>query len=152
MHLLSDKARCFSQSECALYGNLIINNNNKDCTLGFGESGQFDRCEEGAKMEPEITEIEVDRADEEKETNEAIKSIKIERQCSEAAYQDPTTSVAITKTWSMFVGSSTLHGLHGLEVQLDWSRRILPFKKSIFFVLVNQLSGLQLVSKFAVLM
>jgi len=81
--------------------------------------------EEGARMEPEISEIELDRAYEEKETHKTIKCNKVEPECCEAAYQDPATSVAITKTWIMFVGSSTLHGLQYVFTSRTLVRRII---------------------------
>lgn len=81
--------------------------------------------EEGAKMESEITQIELDRTDEEKETNKAIKSNKVEPESRETASRDPTTSVAITKTWRVFVGSSTLHGLQYVFTSRTLVRRIL---------------------------
>lgn len=81
--------------------------------------------EEGAVMaEPEMAEIELDRTDQ-KHTNKEIKSNKVEPECSEAAFQDPSTSAAITKTWSMFVGSSTLHGLQYVFTSRTLVRRIL---------------------------
>ena len=81
----------------------MMSNNNIDCTLGLGEMDSS-IGEEGAKMDPEITEIELDQTDEEKETNKVMKSIKVsEPECNEATYQDPTPN-----TWSMFVGSSTV--------------------------------------------
>ena len=82
--------------------------------------------EEGAKMESQITQIELDRTDEEKQTNKALKSNKIEPDFSKAAAQDPATSMAaITKTWRVFVGSSTLHGLQYVFTSQTLVRRIL---------------------------
>jgi len=81
--------------------------------------------EEGAKMQSEITQIELDRTDEDKKTKRAIKSNKIEPKSKEAASQGPTTSVAITKAWRAFVGSSTLHGLQYVFTSRTLARRIL---------------------------
>lgn len=82
-------------------------------------------AEEGAKMESGIAQIELDRTDEEKQTNKAIKSNKVKPDFSKAAAQDPSTSVAITKTWRVFVGSSTLHGLQYVFTSRTLVRRIL---------------------------
>ena len=81
--------------------------------------------EDGAKMDSEITQFELDRTDEERETNNTIKSSKVELDVSKAASQDPATSEAITKTWHMFVGSSTLHGLQYVFTSQTLVRRIL---------------------------
>ena len=76
-------------------------------------------------MESEITQIELDRTDEEKQTNKTIKSNKVKPDFSKAASQDPSASVAITKTWRVFVGSSTLHGLQYVFTSRTVVRRIL---------------------------
>lgn len=81
--------------------------------------------EEDAKMGTEIAQIELDRTDGEKQTNKTIKSNKVEPDFSKAASQDPSTSVAITKTWRLFVGSSTLHGLQYVFTSRTLIRRIL---------------------------
>ena len=76
-------------------------------------------------MDSEITQIELNRTDKEKETNKTIKSNKVDPDFSEEASQDPITSVAITKTWHTFVGSSTLHGLQYVFTSQTLVRRIL---------------------------
>jgi len=74
---------------------------------------------------PKITLIELDQTGEEKETNKAIKTSIIEPESRQAASQNPTTSVAVTKAWRVFVGSSTLHGLQYVFTSRTLVRRII---------------------------
>ncbi|KAL9964425.1 hypothetical protein ACROYT_G028067 [Oculina patagonica] len=79
---------------------------------------------EGVVMEPDNSEIELDQIDQ-KQNNEPCKSNKIVRECSEVASQIRSKSAAITERWSIFVGSSTLHGLNYVFNSQTVIRRIL---------------------------
>ena len=80
--------------------------------------------EEGVVIEPEISEIELDQNDQ-KQDNKACESNKISPECSEVQSQVSSKSAAITKRWSIFVGSSTLHGLNNVFTSRTLLRRIL---------------------------
>ncbi|KAL9964424.1 hypothetical protein ACROYT_G028066 [Oculina patagonica] len=75
-------------------------------------------------MEPENSEIELDRIGQ-KQNNEPCIPNKIIPECSEVASQIPSKSAAITKRWSIFVGSSTLHGLNYVFTSRTLVRRFL---------------------------
>ncbi|KAL9964423.1 hypothetical protein ACROYT_G028064 [Oculina patagonica] len=80
--------------------------------------------EEGVVMEPENFEIELDQIDQ-KQNNQPCKPNKIVPEYSEVASEIPSKSAAITKRWSIFVGASTLHGLHYVFTSRTLVRRIL---------------------------
>ena len=83
-------------------------------------------CEEDAKTESQITQVEMDLTDEERQDSKPIMSNKVdEPDFSKATSKDPTNSVAITKTWRVFVESSTLHGLQYVFTSRTLVRRIL---------------------------
>ncbi|XP_078379403.1 acid-sensing ion channel 2-like isoform X2 [Oculina patagonica] len=72
--------------------------------------------EEGVEMEPKMSEIGL---------NEACKSCTVDIERSEVASQVPDKSAATTERWSVFVGSSTLHGLNYMFSSRSLVRRIL---------------------------
>ena len=80
--------------------------------------------EDGVVIEPEISEIKSEQIDQ-KQDNKGCKSNKISSECSEVQSQVPSKSAAITKRWSIFVGSSTLHGLNNVFTSRTLLRRIL---------------------------
>lgn len=80
--------------------------------------------EVNVEMESEISEVELDPIDQ-KRITKVYKSNKVDSENNNIVSQVPTKSAEITKRWSIFVGSTTLHGLQYVFTGQALVRRIL---------------------------